>query len=106
MKKYLLYLAPIALIGLAATEAPAAPVTWSGSMGRNIAATAPEETGAPLVLARGGRGGGGGGRGGGGGGRGGGGGFSRGGGGGGGFSRGGGGRGRRLARIRRGRTGR
>ena len=59
MKKYLVYVAPIALIGLAATEEPAAPVTWSG-MGRDITAIAPDGTGAPLVLARGGRGGGGG----------------------------------------------
>src|SRR5438445_5379462 len=90
MIKSLLYMAPIALVGLVATEASAAPAAWSGSMGRNITATVPEGTGVPLVLEcqRGGRGGGGGGaRGGGGGGyRGGG-----GGGGGGGFSGGGGG---------------
>src|SRR4029077_4980623 len=63
MIKSLLYMAPIALVGLVATEASAAPVAWSGSMGRNITATVPEGTGVPLVLEcqRGGRGGGGGG---------------------------------------------
>src|SRR5438445_13808231 len=67
MIKSLLYMAPIALVGLVATEASAAPVAWSGSMGRNITATVPEGTGVPLVLVcqRGGRGGGGGARGGG-----------------------------------------
>src|SRR5947209_17975275 len=86
MIKSLLYMAPIALVGLVATEASAAPVAWSGSTGRNITATVPEGTGVPLVLVcqRGGRGGGGGGF------RGGGGGGARG-GGGGGFSGGGGG---------------
>src|SRR5437868_5920195 len=81
MIKSLLYMAPIALVGLVATEASGAPAAWSGSMGRNITATALEGTGAPLALVcqRGGRGGGGGARGGGGGG-------ARGGGGGGGFS--------------------
>ena len=61
MIKSLLYMAPIALVGLVATEASAAPAAWSGSMGRNITATAPEGTGAPLALVcqRGGRGGGG-----------------------------------------------
>ena len=61
MTKCLLYMAPIVLIGLVATEAPAAPAAWSGSIGRNITATAPEGTGVPLVLVcqRGGRGGGG-----------------------------------------------
>ena len=59
MIKSLLYMAPIALVGLVATEAPAAPAAWSGSIGRNITATAPEGTGVPLVLVRqrGGRGG-------------------------------------------------
>src|SRR5438132_6881898 len=63
MIKSLLYMAPIALVGLVATEASAAPVAWSGSMGRNITATAPEGTGVPpvLVCQRGWRGGGGGG---------------------------------------------
>ena len=50
MTKCLLYMAPIVLIGLVATEAPAAPAAWSGSIGRNITATAPEGTGVPLVL--------------------------------------------------------
>src|SRR5713226_3151718 len=63
MIKSLLYMAPIALVGLVATEAPAATAAWSGGIGRNITATAPEGTGVPLVLEcqRGGRGGGGGG---------------------------------------------
>src|ERR1700736_4243214 len=63
MIKSLLYMAPIALVGLVATEASAAPVAWSGSIGRNITATAPEGRGVPRVLEcqRGGRGGGGGG---------------------------------------------
>jgi hypothetical protein len=57
----LLYMAPIALVGLVATEAAAAPASWAGSLVRNITATVPEETGVPLVLVRGGdcRGGGG-----------------------------------------------
>src|SRR5712671_90056 len=61
MTKCLLYMAPIVFIGLVATEAPAATAAWSGSIGRNITATAPEGTGVPLVLGcqRGGRGGGG-----------------------------------------------
>src|SRR5712691_7455860 len=61
MIKSLLYMAPIALVGLVATEAPAATAAWSGGIGRNITATAPEGTGVPLVLEcqRGGRGGGG-----------------------------------------------
>ena len=61
MTKCLLYMAPIVLIGVVATEAPAAPAAWSGSIGRNITATAPEGTGVPLLLEcqRGGRGGGG-----------------------------------------------
>jgi hypothetical protein len=50
MTKCLLYMAPIVLIGLVATEAPAAPTAWSGGIGRNITATAPEGTGVPLVL--------------------------------------------------------
>ena len=84
MTKYMLYMAPIALVGLMATGASAAPSAWSGSMVRDITATVPEGTGAPLVLVRGGGGrGGGGARGGGGGYRGGGGGGYRGGGGGG-----------------------
>src|SRR5712671_6364189 len=63
MIKSLLYMAPIALVGLVATEAPAATAAWSGGIGRNITATASEGTGVPLVLEcqRGGRGGGGGG---------------------------------------------
>ena len=40
MIKSLLYMAPIALVGLVATEASAAPVAWSGSMDRNITAAA------------------------------------------------------------------
>src|SRR5580704_15851899 len=61
MTKSLLYMAPIALIGLVATGASATPAAWSGSMGRNITATVPEGTGVPpvLVCQRGGRGGGG-----------------------------------------------
>src|SRR4029077_6599507 len=62
MIKSLLYMAPIALVGLVATQAPAAAAAWSGSIGRNITATAPEGTGVPLVCQRGGRGGGGGAR--------------------------------------------
>ena len=50
MTKCLLYMAPIVLIGLVATGAPAATPAWSGSIGRNITATAPEGTGVPLVL--------------------------------------------------------
>ena len=50
MIKSLLYMAPIALVGLVATEASAAPAAWSGSIGRNITATVPEGTGVPLVL--------------------------------------------------------
>ena len=51
MIKSLLYMAPIVFIGVVATEASAAaPAAWSGSMGRNIAATVPEGTGVPLVL--------------------------------------------------------
>ena len=50
MIKSLLYMAPIALVGLVATEASAATAAWSGSMGRNITATAPEGTGVPPVL--------------------------------------------------------
>src|SRR4029077_8277976 len=81
MTKSLLYVAPIAFIGLMATQASAAPVAWSGSMARAIAGATAEQSDAPLVLVRGGRGGGGGGRGGGGGGFRGGGGGGRGGGG-------------------------
>ena len=57
MTKCLLYMAPIVLIGLVATEAPAATAAGAGSIGRNITATAPEGTGVPLVLGcqRGGR---------------------------------------------------
>ena len=50
MIKSLLYMAPIALVGLVATEASAAPAAWSGSVGRNITATVPEGTGAPPVI--------------------------------------------------------
>jgi len=89
MTKCLGYMAPIALIGLMATQAPATAAIWSGNMVRDIAAATADRTDAPLVLVqRGGRGGGGrggGGRGGGGyagGGRGGAGGVNRGGGGG------------------------
>src|SRR6516225_3013494 len=61
MTKCLLYMAPIVMIGLVATEAPATTAARSGSIGRNITATAPEGTGVPLALVcqRGGRGGGG-----------------------------------------------
>ena len=38
MTNCLLYMAPIALIGLMATEAAAVPAVWSGSMARNDAA--------------------------------------------------------------------
>src|ERR1700732_1677624 len=82
MTKSLLYVAPIAFIGLIATQASAAPAAWSGSMARAIAGATAEQTETPLVLVRRG-GGGGGGRGGGGG--------ARAGGGGGGAGRGGGG---------------
>src|SRR5262249_2605859 len=81
MTRSLLYTAPLALVVLMASERPASPAAWNGSMARDIATVTPQETEAPLVLVRGGggfRGGGGGG------------GF-RGGGGGGGFNRGGGG---------------
>src|SRR5437763_1883965 len=84
MNKTLLYMAPIALVGLLGTDTPAKAAVWNGSLAPNIAATTAEQTDAPIVLVRGGggRGGGGGGRGGGGGGfRGGGGGGGRGGGG-------------------------
>ena len=50
MTKCLLYMAPIVLIGLGASEAPAAPAARAGSIGRNITATAPEGTGVPLGL--------------------------------------------------------
>jgi hypothetical protein len=61
MTKCFLYLAPIALIGLMATDAPAVPAVWSGSMARNIAVATADAKDAPLVLVRGGgRGGGGG----------------------------------------------
>src|SRR6516225_7638775 len=58
MTKCLLYMAPIVLIGLVATEAPDASAARAGTMGRNITATAPEGTGVPLglVCQRGGRG--------------------------------------------------
>src|SRR5262249_31152368 len=67
MTKCLLYMAPIALIGLMAMEARAVAAAWSGSIARNIAAATADARDAPLVLVRGGgRGGGGGYRGGGG----------------------------------------
>src|SRR6266480_3571598 len=74
MNKTLLYMAPIALVGLLGTDTPAKAAVWSGSLAPTIAATTAEQTDAPFVLVRGGggRGGGGGARGGGGGGRGGG----------------------------------
>src|SRR6516162_7298123 len=61
MTKFLLYMAPIVMIGLVATEAPATTAARSGSIVRNITATAQEGTGVPLPLVcqRGGRGGGG-----------------------------------------------
>jgi hypothetical protein len=61
MTKCLLYVAPIALVGLMAAEASAAPAAWSGSIARDIAAATAEGTDAPLVLVRGGGGRGGGG---------------------------------------------
>ena len=45
MTKCLLYMAPIVLIGLVDTEAPAATAAWSGSIDQNITANAPEGTG-------------------------------------------------------------
>ena len=53
MTKCLLYMAPIALIGLMATEAPAVPAVWSGGMARNIAAATADAKDAPLLLVRG-----------------------------------------------------
>ena len=50
MTKCLLYMAPIVMIGLVATEAPATTAARSGSIGRNITATAPEGPGVPLAL--------------------------------------------------------
>jgi hypothetical protein len=62
MTKCVLYMAPIALIELMATEASAVPAVWSGSMARNIAVATAGAKDAPLVLVRGGfRGGSGGG---------------------------------------------
>ncbi|HEU0157302.1 MAG TPA: hypothetical protein VFQ82_14610, partial [Stellaceae bacterium] len=66
MTRYLVYMAPVVLIGLLAREAPAAAAVWSGGVARDLAAATADAKDAPLVLARGGRGGGGGGRGGGG----------------------------------------
>jgi hypothetical protein len=61
MTRYL-YIAPIALIGLIATQASAAPVPLSDTLARDITAATAERTDTPLVLVRGGgRGGGGGG---------------------------------------------
>jgi len=61
MTKCLLYIAPIALIGLMATDAHAIPAAWGGGMPRDIATATKDATSAPLVLVRGGgRGGGGG----------------------------------------------
>jgi len=62
MTKSLLYMAPIALIALMATDAHAIPAAWGGSMARNIAIATKDATSAPLVLVRGGGRGGGGGR--------------------------------------------
>ncbi len=53
-----LYMAPIALIGLMATPAPAAPALSNGAMTRIIAVAPAERIDAPLVLVRGGGGGG------------------------------------------------
>jgi len=53
MTKCLLYMAPIALIGLMATKAPAVPPVWSGSMARNISAATADAKDAPLLLVRG-----------------------------------------------------
>jgi hypothetical protein len=50
MIKSLLHMTAIALVGLVATEASAAPVAWSGSMDPNITATVPEGAGVPLVI--------------------------------------------------------
>jgi hypothetical protein len=87
MTRHLYYLAPVALLAFAYAEKPAAAAVMSAGAVRDIGTATAGGSDAPLVLVRGGRGGGGGGRGGGGGGRGGGG--AR--GGGGGMSRGGGG---------------
>src|SRR5215510_7481672 len=57
--KSLLYAASIAFMGFMATATSAAPAAWSGTFGRNIVGTMPEPKEAPLVLVRGGRGGGG-----------------------------------------------
>src|SRR5829696_6174669 len=65
MTKRFLYVAPIALAGVAFFGAPAAAAVWNGSMARDIATTTAEQTDSPLILVRGGRGGGGGGGGGG-----------------------------------------
>ena len=67
MNKCLVYMTPIAVVGLLAGTASASAAAWGGSMARNIAALSADSTKeGPLVLVRGGRGGGGGGRGGGG----------------------------------------
>ena len=60
MNKTLLYMAPIALVGLLGTDTPAKAAVWSGSLAPNIAATTAEQTDAPIVLVRGGGGRGGG----------------------------------------------
>src|SRR3954469_9707119 len=87
MTKYLLYMAPISLVGLIVTVVPATAAVRSDGGTRDTAAATAERIDAPIVLAQrgGGRGGGGGMRGGGGGGG------MRGGGGGGGMRGGGGG---------------
>jgi len=53
MSKYLLCAASVGLIGLMVTAAPAAPVTWSGGMARDIAAAAAESKDAPLCSSAG-----------------------------------------------------
>src|SRR5262249_14691515 len=58
MTKCLLYIAPIALIGLMATAAPAVPAAWSGGMARKIAVATADAKEAPRG-GGGGRGGGG-----------------------------------------------
>jgi len=56
MTKCLLYMAPIALVGLMAAQASAAPAALTGGMARAIAGATAERTDAPLVLVRGGGG--------------------------------------------------
>src|SRR5215471_7605815 len=57
MTRFLLYMAPIALVAWTTTEAPAAQAVGTDSIGRDLAAATAQEADAPLVLVR--RGGGG-----------------------------------------------